>query len=114
MVDYKKIAQEVMQNYPEYSSEWLRCSSWKYDEGAEDCKGVYKFIAFDGKTDGDNIKEVTVTAESVVKSVEWFAVQHVTNKLSYYGFVFNDECTYDAYVLDAIVQHSLWGEIVYG
>ena len=103
----RKLANDIMENYPEYSSSYLQCVSWKYKEGK------FKFINDeDGKT-------YTVTTEQVEKALPKFIQGVFENKWKFCGLSADnilefDAGDWDADIIDGVVQLVIFNDIIYG
>lgn len=117
-MDYEAICRSVIQNYPEYSSWHLRCSGY----GDYKTKMTFLIEPLDGNGDEFAFAKYTVgDAEDCDKSFVDMAnalkaMCHgwIDGKYQFYGWDFKDECTYDMTVVDALMQITLIGEVVYG
>ncbi len=103
----EKIVCELMENYPEASSPSLTCIGWKYKE----CKFI-----FEEYVDMGDIKRHTVTKDMLVKGFD-IMMKEIANghyhHLPLTGIV-GDLGDWDADDVDALVQFSVFGELVYG
>jgi hypothetical protein len=103
----RELANSIMQNYPEYSSPSIQCTSWKYKDGK------YKFI------DIEEDKTYDVTIDDVVKALPKFIDGVLKNKWKFFGMdgtrvLQLDGGDYDADMVDAIVQLVIFGDVLYG
>ena len=106
-MNWKEIVKEMLQNYPEYSTEYLRCIKYDYDNNH------YEFKILNPADQHTYITR-KLDIDIAAFAANWFAHQHVDGNLNYIGYEYNDVGTYDADVVDAIVQKALLGDIVYG
>lgn len=104
MTTDKQIANEIMENYPEFSSgNVLQCYSWDYK------KGIYKF------DDVETGKTYTVTTTMIVKALSIFKNKVRQGRFKYIqSSQLSDIGNYDAVVVDAIVQIAIFDDIIYG
>jgi len=102
----KEMANELMENYPEYSSSSLRCISWKYDAG------IFKFL------DTETGKEHTVTADQIAKAIPSFVEKNLSGKYNLFRGLDSvdimDTGNWDADAVDGVVQEAIFGEVIYG
>lgn len=102
----QEMAKEVMENYPEYSSPSLRCTSWKYDAG------IFKFL------DTDSGKEYTVTTAQVAKAIPSFIEKNLSGKYNLFrgldSVAVMDTGNWDADAVDGLVQETIFGDVIYG
>lgn len=107
-----KDAFEILQNYPDYNSEWIRCKKWGYNDGIENLNMEFVVEYPDNSIAVETVKHSDLP--SVVFSMRELAHKVIDGKLGFYGYEFNDLGTYDAIVLDAVMQLYFFGEVVYG
>jgi hypothetical protein len=104
----KKLANEIMENYPEYSAgNCLQCVSYKYKTG--------KFTFIDVAED----KEYHITTDDIAKTLPKFIEGIVKGEWKFYGFdgtivLRLDARDYDSDATDAVVQLAIFGDIIYG
>jgi hypothetical protein len=103
----KDLAQDIMENYPEYSSPSLQCISWKYKDG------IYKFI------DEETEKTYTVTIGQIEKTLPKFIQGVMEGRWKFYGLNADnilefDAGSWDADIVDGVVQLAIFGDIIYG
>jgi hypothetical protein len=105
MIDTRTFIKEVVQNLPEYSQS-LKCVSWKYDE----CK--FKFY------DDEESEFHEVDLEKLCKGYDILKDLWKNKKLFFYGInteeEFEDAGQWDAEIMDALIQCSIFGEVIYG
>lgn len=107
-----ELAKGIMQNYPEYSF-CLQCIGWKYE------KGVYLFEDEEEDEEGKP-KRYTVTVEEIAaRGLPLFIKGHLEGKYHFCGFegglpALRDGCSYDCPSVDAVVQLTIFGDIIYG
>lgn len=112
--DVLNFCKESFENFPE-ASFCLSCIEWKYK------KGIYKFLDEDGKTYIVSIKDV---AE---KGFPIFFKLLAEKKIGFCGFNLGDLmgigtadglnealCNADAIVVDALLQCTIFGDVIYG
>lgn len=102
-LNYVKLAEEVMQNYPEYSSLSLQCTDWNYEGGR------YLF-----EEDTESVEHV-VTHASMAKGLELYHLMIQNGQ--WRGDKpddFWDAGAWDAITTDIALQLSLFGEVIYG
>ena len=98
-----QVAQEILQNYPEYSTESLTCTSYDY------VNGIYSFI------DGEENKTYTVTVEDVAQTIKILMSKMLDGKRFFQDYWdYNDLGSYDLEVVDMILQFTIFGSVVYG
>lgn len=101
----EELIKEVVQNFPEYSIS-MQCLSYNYN----DC--IFTFRDYeDGKAYTVCIKEflkgyVILNKLWLNKKVFFCGINHPKD--------FDDPCNWDADVVDALLQCSIFGEIIYG
>lgn len=102
----KEMANEVMENYPEYSSPSLQCIDWNYKAG------IYKFL------DTDNGKEYTVTVDQIAKAIPSFIEKNLSGKYNLFRGLNSvdimDTGNWDADAIDGVVQETIFGDVIYG
>ena len=103
--DIEKLIKEVVQNLPEYSIS-LQCTEWKY----EDCK----FSFYDSDTDKDHLINLCmlVRGYGILKKL-W------NDKKAFFDGIkseedWKDAGNWDADIVDALIQCSIFSEIIYG
>ncbi len=109
-MDWKKQAvKELMENYPEYSSESMQCVGWKYDEM------IFHFNEYNGA----QVHRHRVTEDMLLKGMD-ILLEKMKNKkyfnngpIDLPGYIENLGC-WDANDVDALVQCSVFGDILYG
>ena len=92
-----KVLQDSFENFPE-CAECLRCTKWDYKN--------FVFDFYDEDTD----KTHTVTLEDARKGLREYIKQVLLGKTSLEGNPNN----WDAWNYDAIMQCSIFGDIIYG
>jgi|GEM_PF-5626658 len=95
------MAKDIMENYPEYSSSYLLCDKWDYDNG------IFRFY------DTEEDKRYTVTLSDVAAALPKFERLVLEGRLKFYELELGDVGSYDAFVTDAIVQIAIFGEVIY-
>ena len=103
----KELANDIMQNYPEYSSPSLHCTNWKYKEGK------YKFV------DIEENKTYVVTIDDIVKALPKFIDGIMKGRWKFCGFdgttvLRLDGGDYDSDSTDAVIQLAIFGDVIYG
>ena len=93
---YNALAMEVIENYPEYSSEWIRCIKVNKD--------VYTFNFENPDTDEFE--------ESIVKGCD---IAHAIPRLirEYRDSSYMDPCSWDQEDTDMLMQLHFYGEVVF-
>lgn len=112
----KDLAFGLLQNYPEYSSDWIRCVKWS-EYNVPDCESyTLYFKALDGIHDDDNYYPRQASTEDVVPAIikMFMMVQAGKLRLSWGGPDFWDDGNWDAIALDCLMQIHFYGEVVYG
>jgi len=105
-MDTISLATEVLQNYPEYSSHWIRCVGYDYENGSYD---------FRHENREGVIVDATVTAKEFAKTVEKFIEMVETDQIFLYGnYDYEDPCSWDSEVLDTCMQIHLFNEVIFG
>lgn len=107
-----ELANDIMENYPEYSF-CLDCVGWKYE------KGVFVFEDQEEEEEDGTPKRYTVTTlEIAAKGLPLFIQGVVSGKYHFCGVESLDNaldpCCYDSPSLDAVVQLTIFGDIIYG
>jgi len=100
----RELVSEILQNLPEYSCSMV-CSSFDYDAG------IYKFI--DEEDDG---KKYTLDMDKAVAGFQKL-VSGLNDKSIFIGLSIgevDDAANWDIVSTDALIQLSLFGEIIYG
>jgi len=103
----KELANDIMQNYPEYSSPTLECTHWKYTEGK------FKFL------DVEENKTYDVTIDDIIKALPKFIDGVLKGTWKFYGMdgtqvLCLDAGDYDSDMTDAVVQLAIFNDIIYG
>jgi len=110
------LAREVIQNYPEYSSEWIRCTNWgKQAEGTYYQKMTFKVS--DQETDCERFDEKVIDVDTLAPAVFalWLQNEAGTMRVMYNkGDDFWDGGNWDANSTDLLLQVYFYGEVVYG
>ena len=103
LVNEEELINDVMGNYPEYSSMSLKCNGWKYKE----C--LYRF------EDMEDGKIYNVNMEMLKKGLKIF-VQMVLDGKDYKDFTgaLLDVGDWDGTDTDALVQCAIFGKVIYG
>jgi len=114
-MNFKEIATDIIQNYPEYSSPTLKCIKWgnysdkmifEVDDPNEDnC-----VLIFSIGTD----KSCGFSFDDLAEAVKKMAHNHLDRPYAFFGWNPFDSGTYGADVVDAAMQMLFLGEIVYG
>ena len=100
----KKFIKDIMGNLPEYSLS-LSCVGWKYEE----CKYIF--------VDNEDEKKYTITMDELFIGFKILANCVLNGAYSFDGLgdiLELDGCKWDAVVVDALIQCSIFGEIIYG
>jgi hypothetical protein len=103
--DGDKLISDLMQNYPEASSSSLQCTKWKYNDM------VFTFV------DTEENKTYTVDLPKLRIGLEKLLSEILAGKLPGLGLsgpAILDAGSWDAYSMDALVQMSIFGEVIYG
>lgn len=90
---------EILQNLPECMMT-MRCIDWKYD----DC--VFQF------EDMENGEKLTLTRDMAEEGLQKLLLTNFVMHSSYFDP--EDLGSYDAEVIDCMVQYGLFGEVIYG
>jgi len=104
MTDYTELANDIMSNFPE-SALCLSCRSWKYEDG------VFEFY------DPEENKTYIITIAHVKEALPKFIREVDLGHLHFYGITpanIYDACNWDAPISDALVQFTIFGEVIYG
>ena len=110
-MNWTKLTKDILQNYPDYSTEWIKCIYWKYDD-MDDFE-----LKFEVDYPDDDIKVMIVTNKElpdVINAAKKLAHLHIDNEVSLYGYKFDDPGSYDLIVLDCVMQLYFFNNIVYG
>lgn len=111
-----QLAKDIMDNMPEYAMN-LRCVGWKYE------KGVFLFEELgedEEELDGEGKpKRYTVTVEEIAaKGLKTFIERTLKGTYHFCGLdglqELLDAGCYDAPAVDAIVQLTIFEDIIYG
>lgn len=106
----QKLAKEIMQNYPEYSYSYLKCTKWDYE------KEEYTFLAGD-EFEGDDVEEIIITPSQVAQVLGYIYMRMIAGEIRF-DFLsigtFYDAGEWDAELVDYAVQHVAFGEVTYG
>ena len=100
----KEFIKDVMGNMPEHSIS-LRCREWDY----ENCKYVF----YDDEED----ISYTINLSDLIKGFKILVQSVLNGKYSFYGvdnILTLDGCDWDACIIDALVQCSIFKEVIYG
>lgn len=103
--DEEVLLRDVMQNYPEYSSPSLHCIHWKY----KDMEFLFR--------DTDDGKEYRVDLPMLKVGLGKLLVLLQNNELPGISINlsnFTDTGEWDCDCLDALVQCSIFGKVIYG
>ncbi len=95
------IIKEVVQNLPEYSLS-LDCTGWKYNELR------FSFI------DQEDNKKYIIGPSELSKGYDILKQKVEGKQLNFTGLDWNDTGTWDASVVDALVQCAIFGDVIYG
>jgi len=106
-MNWTKVAKEILKNYPEYSSEWIQCIKWEYDIPR------YTFSVENPDT-GKHEERIIDDMEKVGESAKRVADLHKNNKLHFFGYQYDDLGSYDAEIVDAIIQYYFYEDLIYG
>jgi hypothetical protein len=102
----EQLVKEVMENFPEYSSPSLPCVRWNYKE--------MKFV-FIISEDKENPKRVELNLQDLVKGIsKMFPDIGVKYHNGLTQAEMADASQWDATDADALVQYSLFGEVIFG
>jgi len=97
---------EVVQNLPEYSVS-MRCTGWNYDE----C--IFNFV-----DDEDGGKKYTVNLPMLIKGYKKLKELWINQKAFFDGINtemdWRDAGCWDCWVVDALIQCSVFNDIIYG
>ena len=119
-MDYKKLCMEVIQNYPEYSSEWIQCTKWG------DYESCMRFRIDDPDYTEDNTadawfsctigndEECTHSFDDMAEALKKMCHIHIDTPYRFCNWNPHNEGTYDAEVLDALMQMTFLNDVVYG
>ena len=92
-----ELAKEIMNNFP---------ASWDYENG--------KFIFFDEEEE----KEYNVSTADISKALPKFIQLILDKKLHFYGVETLEDilnaCNWDMPISDALIQFTLFGDVIYG
>ena len=112
----KDVAFEVLQNYPEASSEWIRCTHYA-EYNIPDCKSyTLKFRTLDGIHDDENFQSREANTDDVAQAVVTMFMLVVAGEL-HVGLdagSFWEADEWDAIAIDCLMQIHFYGEVVYG
>ena len=97
----EKIVKDVTQNLPEYSLN-LQCIGWNYNES--------KFTFMDDETGKRHIIELP----ELLRGYDILGRKVKNKSLFFYGLDIKEPETWDADVVDALVQCSIFGDVIYG
>lgn len=100
-----ELAYDIMCNYPEYSF-CLKCIGWKYSKGV--------FIFYD---DEEDKRHVVTTNQIAEKGLPKFIEMVLAGKCKGLGISAEnvlDAGQYDSIATDAVVQLTIFGEVIYG
>lgn len=109
-IEWKRGAvKELMENYPEYSSDSMKCVRWKYNEM------IFDFVEYDGA----RVRLHTVTEDKLVKGLDILLDKMQNRKYFNNGPIdmqnyLDDLGCWDANDVDALVQCAVFGDIIYG
>jgi len=106
---YLDLAREIMNNYPEASSEWIRCYSWKYTDE------TFKFHVNYPDDDEDVSRDVTITVLQVAQTIPLFLNMWKFKKWGMYDMEPSmDPSDWDAIYNDVCLQVLFFGDMIYG
>ena len=113
-----KLAIEIMQNYPEYSSEWIRCINYDYgmDEARENQikPAQYTFRVLDPD---EKPETRVISPEEVAQAIPQLWMMVTAETIHLCGLTdetFWDAGSWDSEATDALLQVYFYGETVYG
>lgn len=116
-----KLAIDLMQNYPDYSSEWIRCVKFDYgmDEAHENQikPAQYTFKVSDKETDCDKFETRVISPEEVATAIPQLWMMVTAGTIHLCGVTdetFWDAGSWDSEATDALLQVYFYGETVYG
>jgi hypothetical protein len=117
-----ELATELMDNYPEYSSEWIQCKSWDYgmDPAMEKHirPGSFTFAVADPDEGDCEVYETRVVTQADVATALpafWMAVTAgLLNPGGIGSRNFWDPSDWDSDALDCLMQYYFYGDVVYG
>ena len=115
-----KLAIDIMQSYPEYSSEWIRCSAYDYgmDEARENQikPAQYTFKVEGPDSEGKFVTRV-ISPEDVAQAIPQLWMMVTAGTIHLCGLTdetFWDAGSWDSEASDALLQVYFYGETVYG
>ena len=94
---YKKLGAEIIQNYPEYSSEHISCCRWSED--------TYEFLV--ENPDTESHEKMSVTGADIAHEIPGFISKYRTRS-------YLDACAWDSEDTDMLMQLHFYGEVVFG
>lgn len=106
------LAQEVLDNYPECSSDWIRCTDW----GSKANGTYYKKMDFRVEVNDGVYETRVVTPELLAESVlKFWVYQEAGMGLgdAYAPSDFWDSGTWDQNSFDSLMQFHFWGKVIY-
>jgi hypothetical protein len=113
-----KLATEVMQNFPEANTDWIRCTEYDYGLG-EDGETVLRPAKYTFRVcnkDGDGRWTRVVTPAEVAEAIPQMWMMVLAGVIKPYGLPadnFWGPCNWDADCIDILMQLYFYGEIVY-
>jgi hypothetical protein len=129
LIEFKRevddnILDDLFANYPEAGSgAALQCVDWDYknfkftfvdaeDEVDEDDPDAEEVVSFFGT---GHYRKYVVTKEMAIEGFKKFVEAYYQNRFSFYGLTDPlDADYYDADSIDAVLQYTLFGELIYG
>lgn len=105
----EQLIRDVMENFPEASEAGgVPCIDWDYEKT--------EFVFVD--SEGEKPQEVTVNMESLLKGLDkmWadIGVKYFNGNPDITQETMTDPCNWDANDANALVEYTLYGEVIYG
>lgn len=118
-MNYKEICLDIIENYPEYSSEYLQCVHYgdyktKMEFIIENpmCASSHdeQFLKF---SIGDD-PTCSHTFDDMANALSKMCHIHIDTPYGFYNWNPYDAGTYDAEILDAVMQMTFLNDVIYG
>jgi len=94
-----KSLQSMLENYPEYSTDWIRCINWNDYSNLE-------FIVM-SESDENDLKMVSVKPEDLIPTYEKYG-----EKIEKH---YEETCEFfDMEMVDVFMQYHFYGRVIYG
>ena len=114
--DAETLLYEVLENLPEYAISF-KCTGWHYGPNTDESSILFTFLDYEDRTDSGNPKIYVLNLEKAIEGLKKLIDAVAEGKIHLCGLDLldmNDGGNWDADAVDALLQYSLLGELVYG